>query len=150
MKSIRKSVLLEHSAEAIYALVEKVEDYPKFLPWCQHAQVHSRTAEGMEATVGIGLRGINQSFTTLNEHEPGRSIRLRLKSGPFSKLEGLWTFKPLTENACKVELALDYQFASTILENLVGPIFDPIAASLVDAFVQRADVVYGVKPPTTS
>lgn len=142
MKTIRKSVLVSYSAEQIYTLVERVEDYPQFLPWCNRAQVHDRTDLGMEATVGIGLGGLNQSFTTVNQHIPGREIKLKLKSGPFSKLKGTWTFKPLRPDACKVELALEYEFASQVLSNLIAPVFDPIAASLVDAFVQRAEVVY--------
>jgi ribosome-associated toxin RatA of RatAB toxin-antitoxin module len=143
MTSVRKSVLVSHSAQRIYDLVEKVEDYPHFLPWCNMSEVHNRTDHGMEATVGIGLHGINQRFTTLNTHQAGKEIKLKLKSGPFSKLSGTWTFTRLRDDACKVELNLDYEFASNLLDRLIAPVFDPIAASLIDAFVARADKVYG-------
>jgi ribosome-associated toxin RatA of RatAB toxin-antitoxin module len=139
MITVRKSVLVAHSARSIYDLVERVEDYPNFLPWCSGSQVHNRTELGMEATVGIGLAGITQSFTTLNTHKPGQEIRLKLKEGPFSKLAGVWSFTALRADACKVELLLEYEFSSTVLEKLIGPVFDPIAASLIDAFVARAD-----------
>ncbi len=143
MTSVRKSVLVSHSAQRIYNLVEKVEDYPQFLPWCNMSEVHNRSGLEMQATVGIGLHGINQQFTTLNTHKPGREIKIKLISGPFSKLSGVWTFTKLREDACKVELNLDYEFASGLLDKLIAPVFDPIAASLIDAFVARADKVYG-------
>jgi ribosome-associated toxin RatA of RatAB toxin-antitoxin module len=141
--SIRKSVLVPYSTAQIYALIERVEDYPQFLPWCNHCSVHERNDQGMQATLGIGIRGINQRFTTVNQHFPSEKITLRLKEGPFSSLNGQWLLLPLQVNACKVSLELDYQFASVILEKLIAPVFDPIAASLIDAFVERADAVYG-------
>ena len=142
MHSVRKSVLVAHSAQQIYDLVEKVEDYPQFLPWCTHSSVAHRTDVGMEATVGIGMGKVNQSFSTTNLHKAGREIELRLKSGPFSSLAGRWLFTPLSQDACKVELQLDYDFDSGVLGRLIAPVFDSIANSLVDAFVARADRVY--------
>ena len=142
MHAVRKSVLVAHSAQQIFDLVEKVEDYPQFLPWCTHSSVALRTDAGMEATVGIGMGAVNQSFTTINQHKPGREITLRLKSGPFSSLLGRWVFTPLSPLACKVELQLDYDFDSGVLGRLIAPVFESIANSLVDAFVARADRVY--------
>ncbi len=144
MASIRKTVLIPHTAEQIYALVERVEDYPLFLPWCSGSQVQERTNDGMIATVSLGLHGVHQSFTTVNTHEVGRKIALKLQSGPFSSLNGQWDFEPLSASACKVTLQLDYQFASGVLAKLIAPVFDPIANSLIDAFVSRAEQVYKV------
>jgi ribosome-associated toxin RatA of RatAB toxin-antitoxin module len=143
LTSIRKSVLVAHSTAQIYDLIERVEDYPQFLPWCNYCSVHERSQKGMQATLGIGLGGINQRFTTINHHYPTEKITLKLKDGPFKSLSGQWLLVALAQDACKVSLELDYQFANGIIERLVAPVFDPIAASLIDAFVTRADQVYG-------
>ena len=146
MKSVHKSVLIWYSAEEMFGLVRDVAAYPAFLPWCDHAKVLEEDAEGMKAEVGIAFAGLRQSFTTRNTHVPGRQIDLALVDGPFSHLEGHWRFTPVGEpgeRACKVELSLDYAFRSATLASLVGPVFDKIAGSLVEAFVKRAGQVLG-------
>lgn len=143
MASVNKSVLVPYSASRMFELVERVEDYPLFLPWCGGAQVHERSAERMVATVRIDYLGLKQSFTTENTHESDRSIRLKLRDGPFTRLDGLWTFLPLREDACKVSFALDYAFAGSLLSRALAPVFDQIATSFVDAFVKRAEAVHG-------
>ena len=146
MKSVHKSVLIWYSAEEMFALVKDVAAYPAFLPWCDHAKVLEEDQAGMQAEVGIAFAGIRQTFTTRNSHIPGRQIDLALVDGPFSHLEGHWRFTPMGEageRACKVELTLQYAFRSSTLAALVGPVFDKIASSLVDAFVKRAGQVYG-------
>jgi ribosome-associated toxin RatA of RatAB toxin-antitoxin module len=150
MKTVRKSVLIWYSAQEMFDLVTDPERYPQFLPWCSHARVISRDEQGMEAELGLAFMGVRQSFVTRNEHiahaSGMREERIHLVSGPFSKLEGLWQFIPVGEageRACRVELTLDYGFSNALLARLVGPVFDKIATSLVDAFVQRADQVYG-------
>lgn len=147
MKTIQKSVLLWHSADEMFALVTDVERYPQFLPWCDHAEIVERTDDGMTAKVGMSIGGFRQSFTTRNRHMEERQVLMELVDGPFSHLDGCWDFIPLgdgTQKACKVEFRLTYGFSSKTLATLVGPVFDKIAGSLVDAFVKRADQVYGV------
>ncbi|MES2482463.1 MAG: type II toxin-antitoxin system RatA family toxin [Pseudomonadota bacterium] len=145
MKSVNKSVLIWYSAEEMFALVTDVDAYPQFLPWCDHASVLARDEQGMKAEVGISISRIRQTFITRNDHVPGRQVNMKLIDGPFSHLEGCWTFTPVGEGqrACRVELKLDYAFRSSTLAALVGPVFDRIAGSLVDAFVKRAEQVYG-------
>jgi ribosome-associated toxin RatA of RatAB toxin-antitoxin module len=146
MKTIQKSVLLWHSAHEMFALVTDVHHYPQFLPWCDHSEVLERDEGGMVARVGMAISGIKQSFTTRNRHVEDRQVLMALVDGPFSHLEGTWNFIPLgdsTQRACKVEFTLVYGFSSQTLAKLVGPVFDRIAGSLVDAFVKRADQVYG-------
>ena len=146
MKSVHKSVLIWYSAQEMFDLVVDVARYPEFLPWCSHARVLTEDAHGMTAEVGIGFKGVKQSFTTRNEHLPGREVRLHLVNGPFSKLEGTWTFTPVGgegQRACRIDLKLDYGFSNALLATLVGPVFDKIASTMVDAFVQRAEQVYG-------
>lgn len=146
MKTVHKSVLLWHSAPEMFALVADVERYPAFLPWCDRGRVLEQTTDGMVAEVGMALGGMRKSFTTRNRHVPDARIDLELVDGPFSQLEGTWTFAPVgdgTQKACRIEFTLRYEFASVTLSALVGPVFDKIASSLVDAFVKRADQVYG-------
>ena len=146
MKTVTKSVLIWYSPQEMYVLVTEVDQYPQFLPWCDRARVVSTDAHGMTAEVGISFSGIRQSFTTRNEHVPGRQVAMKLVDGPFSRLDGEWNFLPLgdgTQRACRVELKLHYGFDNATLGKLVGPVFDKIAASMVDAFVKRAGQVYG-------
>ena len=146
MKTVHKSVLIWYSAEEMFGLVTGVRQYPEFLPWCDRAAVSEETALGMKAQIGIAFGGIHQTFTTRNEHVPGREVKMHLVDGPFSRLDGDWTFTPLGgegQRACKVELELCYGFENVALAALVGPVFDKIAGDLVDAFVKRAEAVYG-------
>lgn len=146
MKSIEKSVLIWFSAEEMYALVVGVERYPEFLPWCDHTQVLQQREQGMDAEIGIAFGGIRQAFVTRNQHLPGREVTMQLVRGPFSKLHGVWRFIPLGDGgqrACRVELSLNYGFDSGALGAVVGPVFDRIAGSLIDAFVKRAEQLYG-------
>lgn len=152
MKHVNKSVLLWHSPRQMYALVTAVADYPKFLPWCERAEVLAADAEGVTARLHLHFAGVRQAFTTRNVNRDGESVHMALVDGPFSALEGGWTFLPLGEQpehqgpdapACKIEFELRYAFASRPLELVVSPVFDRIANTFVDAFVKRAEQVYG-------
>ena len=145
MKTVNKSVLLWYSAEEMFALVTDVAHYPAFLPWCDQAIVLAEDNSGMTAKVGISFAGIKQAFTTRNRHVADREVAMELVDGPFANLDGLWTFTPLGEGqrACKVDFTLRYSFANRALAALVGPVFDNIAGSMVEAFVKRATQVYG-------
>lgn len=146
MKTVKKSVLIWYSPQEMYVLVTDIDQYPQFLPWCDRARVIETDTAGMTAEIGIAFSGIRQTFTTRNEHIEGQRVLINLVNGPFSKLEGAWNFLPLgdgTQRACKVELTLTYSFANATLGKLIGPVFDKIAGSMVDAFVKRANQVYG-------
>ncbi len=145
MKTVHKSVLIWYSAAEMFALVTDVASYPQFLPWCDQAAVLAEDNQGMTAKVGLSMAGIKQSFTTQNTHVKDSKVSLQLVNGPFSKLDGQWDFTPVGKNnerACKVEFSLSYDFDNAALAALVGPVFDKIAGSLVDAFVKRAVHVY--------
>lgn len=146
MKNVNKSVLIWYSPQEMFNLVTAVDQYPQFLPWCDRATVLTQDEHGMTAEVGIAFSGIHQSFVTQNTHVEGREVHMKLVKGPFSKLEGVWTFEPVgdgQQRACKVGLSLQYGFDSLALSAIVGPVFDRIASSMVDAFVKRAEQVYG-------
>jgi len=146
MKTVHRSVLIWYSADEMFRLVTDVAQYPKFLPWCDRAKVLEQDEHGMRAEIGISFGGIRQGFTTRNDHVAGRKVSMRLVDGPFSNLDGEWRFNPVGDagqRACKVELDLNYGFKNAALAAVVGPVFDRIAGTLVDAFVKRAEQVYG-------
>ena len=146
MKTVHKSVLIWYSAAEMFALITDVASYPKFLPWCDQAAVIDEDEHGMTAKIGLSMAGLTQSFTTRNTHIKDRKVDLKLVDGPFSKLDGHWDFAPVGkagERACKIDFSLRYDFDNVALAALVGPVFDKIAGSLVDAFVKRAGQVYG-------
>jgi ribosome-associated toxin RatA of RatAB toxin-antitoxin module len=149
LNSIHKTVLIWHSAQQMFDLVSDVASYPQFLPWCDQARVLERHADGQSAEIGISFNGLRQRFATRNVHlrhkDGALEDRITLLRGPFSRLQGHWLFTPVgqQDNACRIELQLEYDFDNPAMALLVGPVFDWIASSLVDAFVKRAEAVYG-------
>ena len=143
MADVVKTVLVPYSTNEIFELVDKVEEYPDFLPWCGGTELHFRDDTTTEATIHISYLHVKQHFTTQNTKRAGEEMLIRLKRGPFRKLEGSWRFKPLGESACKIEFVMHYEFASGLLEKMLGPVFSMVTNSLVDAFVHRAEQVYG-------
>jgi ribosome-associated toxin RatA of RatAB toxin-antitoxin module len=142
MKQIARSAIVEHSAAEMYALVEDIEAYPVFLPWCVAAVVHERRPGATKATLTVGAGALRHSFTTQNENRPGEAIDMRLVAGPFRRFAGQWRFVPLAPHACRIEFSLRYEFASRALARLLAPIFDRMADTMVEAFVRRAAQVY--------
>ena len=143
MALVEKSVLVQFTPEQMFRLVDQVEDYPAFLPWCGGSSVSDRGAATLRATVIINYRGVRQSFTTENTRVQPESIDVKLVDGPFRQLDGSWRFRPLGQEACKIEFRLHYEIASRILDKLLSPVFNHIANTFVDAFVKRAEQVYG-------
>ncbi|WP_295886760.1 type II toxin-antitoxin system RatA family toxin [uncultured Thiohalocapsa sp.] len=143
MPVIKKSALVRHSAEQMFKLVADVEGYPQFLPWCNSAKLLSATDEEICGRIEVARMGVRQTFSTCNRIEPPERMYIDLIDGPFRKLTGLWTFRRLREDACKVELELDFEFSGRLIDKAFGGVFGTIANSLVDAFCKRADEVYG-------
>jgi ribosome-associated toxin RatA of RatAB toxin-antitoxin module len=143
MARVQKSVLVPHQAEQMFDLVERVEDYPRFLPWCAAAAILERSEGATVARLDIHYRGVRAHFTTSNLIERPERIVIALRSGPFRHLDGTWRFTALGPSGSKVELTMGYEFATPVLERLIGPVFGRIAHTFVDAFVRRAEEVYG-------
>jgi ribosome-associated toxin RatA of RatAB toxin-antitoxin module len=139
MKRIGRSAIVEHAAEEMFALVDDVERYPEFLPWCSEARVADAGKGLKQATLTVGLRGPRQSFTTLNESRPPEAIDMRLVEGPFRSFRAAWRFRALSARACAIEFSMEYEFASGALGRLLEPLFEHIADTMVDAFKKRAD-----------
>lgn len=150
MKQVKKSVLLWYTPREMYELVTAVERYPEFLPWCDRVEVLAHDGDSVTARLHLAYAGVRHAFTTRNRNEDGRSVRMELVDGPFSHLDGLWLLQPLNKPgaegeaaACKIAFELSYAFNSGALEAVVSPVFDRIANTFVDSFVQRAESLYG-------
>lgn len=143
MAVVEKSVLIEHSAPQMFDLVDRVEDYPAFLPWCSGAQLFERSEARTSARLDINYHGLRAHFATSNAKRYPRSMDISLDEGPFAHLDGGWRFTPLGETACKIEFRLRYEFSSKLLERVLGPVFNHIAGTLVESFVRRAKQVHG-------
>lgn len=143
MALVKKTVLVHHSAENMFGLVDNVEQYPTFLPWCGGVEVIQKNEQITEATLHIAYHGLKQQFTTENQKKYPSEMKIQLKNGPFKHLDGAWHFLPLNEVACKIEFVLSYEFENQFLEKIIAPVFNHIANTFVDSFVMHADEVYG-------
>ncbi|MEW6563523.1 MAG: type II toxin-antitoxin system RatA family toxin [Pseudomonadota bacterium] len=142
MALVEKSVLVPFSAEQMFGLVDRVECYPEFLPWCGGSSVSTINETTVHATVHINYHHIKQSFTTENVREAPTLIAMTLKDGPFQHLDGTWRFIPLSDEACKIQFQLHYEFSHKLMEKVLGPVFQHIAGTFVEAFIQRAESIY--------
>src|SRR5476649_1596912 len=138
MTIIQRSALVPYSARQMFELVNNIEDYPRFLPWCGSSQILTRTDTEIEASLDIAWSGVHKTFTTRNRLHPYDHIEIELITGPFRHLEGRWTFVALDNEACKVCLDLEVDFRGGLVDMMFQPIFNHIANSLVEAFCKRA------------
>jgi ribosome-associated toxin RatA of RatAB toxin-antitoxin module len=143
MRKVSRSALVPYSAREMFVLVDDVEAYPEFLPWCNDAEVHSRTTDVVEATLELHKGSVSKHFTTRNRRREFDSIGIELVGGPFTHLSGGWEFRALGDNGCKVSLELDFEFSSLIIDMMFGAYFEDTCNSLVDAFTRRAASVFG-------
>ena len=141
VNTISKTVYTNHSAEQMFELVDKVEDYPRFLPWYGRTEVLSRQGNELRARLHMDYMGMCQSFATRNTNVPGREIRMELLEGPFRSLHGIRQFTPLEDGRCKVDFRLQYELVG-LLSRLISPVFGGVCNRLVEAFVQEADRRY--------
>jgi ribosome-associated toxin RatA of RatAB toxin-antitoxin module len=138
MREVKRSALVNKPPAELFALINDIESYPEFLPWCTHAQVKSRSAGEIVATLGIRQGALHAEFTTRNTLEPPRAIHMQLLSGPFRTLEGEWRLTPIEADGCRVELTVRFAFRNPVTALVLEPKFAATVGSLVDAFVARA------------
>lgn len=143
MTQVDRSALVLHTAEQMFDLINDVEKYPDFLPWCAKTEVISRNDDELVATLYLSKGGLKYSFTTRNTLTRPHKMILELEEGPFSSLRGIWDFKELSEEACKVSVNLQFEFSGKIASFAMGKVFNQVATTLVDSFVERADQIYG-------
>lgn len=143
MTTVEKSALVKFSALQMFHLVEDVEAYPEFLPWCSSSRILSRGDNVLEAELLIAKGGFNKSFATRNRSELGNRINISLLNGPFSHLEGVWDFIPLREDASKISLNLQFEMNGKLAALAFGVVFNQICNTMVSSFTQRAKQLYG-------
>ena len=143
LESIDRSALLPYTPREMFELVSDIESYPQFLPWCHETQILSRDMDEIRARIEFSVGGVTKTFTTRNRFQVNKMIEMHLIDGPFSKLDGCWRFDPLGEEGSKIALFLEYDFSSRMVGMVVGPVFNQIANTLIDAFQKRAIEVYG-------
>jgi len=140
---VQKSALVKFSAQQMFDLVDDIESYPQFLPWCSGSKVLSRKDDIVEGRIDIAKAGFHKSFATRNRLDRGGKIYMSLLEGPFKSLEGVWTFMPLREDASKISLDLEFEISSTFASLAFGPVFNQICNTMVSSFTQRAKEIYG-------
>ena len=146
----RRSVLVPHSAERMFDLIEAAEHYPAFLPWCAEAAIVTREPGVVVADITVDYHGVRFRFTTRNPKRRPEWMAITLERGPFRRFEGEWMLRPLGDEGSHIDFTLRYDFESGVMRTLAGPVFERITNTLVDAFVARADVVYAGLPPSAA
>lgn len=143
MTTVARSALVSYPAEDMFRLVDDVNSYERFLPWVKRSRELHRDADTVRAELLFSKGGFEKSFTTQNRIQYGKMIDIRLVEGPFRHLDGYWRFQPLSDDACKVSLDLEFEFSNRLLAMAFGRVFTQVAGTLVDSFVKRADELYG-------
>lgn len=143
MNTLKRSAIVPYTARQMFELVNGIEDYPRFLPWCSKSKILSRSDEVVEAELEIAWKGIHKSFSTRNTLSPYHAMEMSLISGPMKHMLGKWQFVEINDRGCKVLLDLEFEFAGGFVDMLFQPVFQSIANSLVDAFCARAVELYG-------
>ena len=139
MHNIHKSAIVLHPAQKMFQLVDSVENYPQFLPWCGSTQIIERDNNKTIASIEINYKGLRQTFTTENTKKQNQEMIIKLIDGPFKSLSGEWMFKNLDKDSCQIELKLEYEFSNVILEKLISPVFNMIANTFIDEFIKEAN-----------
>jgi ribosome-associated toxin RatA of RatAB toxin-antitoxin module len=142
MTVVQKSALVKFSAKQMFDLVNDIESYPKFLPWCSSSRILKREGDIIEAELTISKGGLKKSFSTRNKIDPGGKITVSLLEGPFTYLEGVWSFMPLREDASKISLDLEFEMPGVLASLAFGTVFNQICNTMVASFTERAKAVY--------
>jgi len=139
MHKVRKNAIVFHSKDKMYRLVDLIENYPNFLPWCGSTKIIERNNNKTIASIEINFKGIKQTFTTENTKKINDKMIIKLINGPFKSLSGEWLFKEMAKDSCLIELKLEYEFSNIILEKLISPVFNIIANTFIDEFIKEAN-----------
>jgi len=143
MRYVKRSALVPYSAREMFVLVDDVETYPEYLPWCKSSEILQRTDEVVQATLELQKGAMSNKFTTRNARNEFDSIDITLVGGPFRHLEGGWVFADLGAQGSKVALNLDFEFESMLVDMMFGTFFEETCNSMVDSFTNRAAEIFG-------
>ena len=140
---IHRSKTVPYTSDQMYGVVNDIQHYHEFLPWCRDASVSRQSESRLTATVFVAIGKIKQSFTTENTMQPGKKIRMQLVDGPFKNLHGIWKFEQIPQGQCRVSLDIEFEFKNKLLKLALGKTFNHIMESMVESFSRRAEQLYG-------
>jgi ribosome-associated toxin RatA of RatAB toxin-antitoxin module len=138
MREVKRSALVSQPPGVVFALINDIERYPEFLPWCAQARIVSQSAREIIATLGVRQGGFAGEFTTRNTLTPDTGVHMQLLDGPFRALSGAWLLEPIGTAGCRVDLQVAFEFKNRLAGMLFEPLFAQSLGSLMEAFVQRA------------
>lgn len=142
MTRLHRTALVPYQAEQMFALVNQIEHYPEFLPWCHNTSVSSRKEGEVVACIEVSARGIHKKFTTRNVLVPNTRMEMHLVEGPFREFLATWQFEQLGDMGCKVTLDMSFEFSNKIMSMLLGSVFNRAVSTMIDAFTKRASEIY--------
>ena len=139
MRIVERNAYVKFSAKEMFLLVDDIESYPEFIPWCSETEIHQRLENNVTASISLSGKGLQTKFTTSNQMQLYETIDLRLDDGPFSHFEGGWKFIDLGDDGSKIQFNLNFEFKNKVLDLTLGPFFEEICDKLVNIFVDRAN-----------
>jgi len=145
MPTVKRTALVGYSAQQMYELVNDIDSYPRFLPWCNNITILSSTAESVTATMEISKGPVKNKFTTQNTLEVNKSIKIDLVDGPFSSLAGNWSFIQSKTAGCKIDFEISFEFSNGLLAKVLEPVFYVITDTMIDSFCDEAKARYSKK-----
>ncbi|MBF0141949.1 MAG: type II toxin-antitoxin system RatA family toxin [Magnetococcales bacterium] len=136
------STVVTWSPQQMYDLVVDMDRYPEFLPWCVKATKSEETGTSFRSEMTFAIKGMRETFRTIDRLIPGQRVDIQLESGPFQSLESTWLFTPVGSGT-RVDFEIKFQFKNRLLNATLGPLFAKVTKDMVQAFQQRAQSVYG-------
>lgn len=145
MPKVHRQALLPYSPQQLFDIVQRVEDYPLFVPHIRDVIVTPVAENELVAHVQLEPSALGGFFATRNRWIRPHRLTMQLEDGPLSRLQGEWRFEAVGDSGCRVVLDLDFDFANRLLGLAFSRVFDRLVNQLFDAFVSRAREVYGDK-----
>ncbi|OGT31270.1 MAG: hypothetical protein A3E87_10185 [Gammaproteobacteria bacterium RIFCSPHIGHO2_12_FULL_35_23] len=142
MTTLHRLAMVPYSAENMYRLIDDIESYPNFLPWCTQTKILEKNDQEIIATIELSAAGMHKSFTTRNKLIPNQRIEMQHVEGPFKHLSGVWTLIPVAKG-CQVKLDLEFEVHSGLAGKIFGMLYNKVADKLVESFCEQADKLYG-------
>ncbi len=143
MIEIKKTVIVPFTPKQMFEIVNDIETYPNYLPWCSSTKIQDQTEDLLVGSIYLEYLKVKTHFTTRNKNTPYSHIDVQLVDGPFKELSGTWNFKALGENGCKIEFSLNYKFTNSLFEKIIGPVFEYITKNIVECFIKEAHIRHG-------
>ena len=127
----------------MFDLVADVGRYNEFLPWVNAVRIRSNSETEMIADLIVGFKGLRENFTSRVVKARPTSLMVDYIDGPLKFLRNEWHFADVPGGGCALDFTVDFAFKSKIFEALAGQVFERALRKMTDAFVARAQALYG-------